>query len=175
MFTELFDDIVEENNYQLSISNAGILPQEPIVEPEPEEIVQPEKIAEPETIVQPEEIAAQVATAELPTNRILDVTDTTNMHVTDNIEHLRAQLEMTTCHLAETHESLATALAYAKVWRDMPVVVGIASNVAFPRAPRMVSTVTAERLRIQREGGVATKTKKPTCHCLHINRPAPDD
>ena len=170
MFTELFDDIVEENNYQLSISNAGILPQEPIVEPEPEDIVQPE------------EISAQVATAELPTNRILDVTDATNVDVPESIEHLREQLEMTTRHLAETREAFTNAMAHAGVWMHMPGnmaatagVVGVVSDVAFPRAPRMVSTVTAERLRIQREGGVATKTKKPTCHCLHINRPAPDD
>jgi len=151
VFTEVFDDIVEEQNYQLSISNAGSLQPQPEPIAEAEEIAEPEpqEIAEAEEIVRPEPIAAQV----LPTDRVLDVPNTTNVYVTDNIEHLRAQLEMTTRHLAETRESLATALAHTHVWRDMPGVVGIASNVAFPRAPRM-SAATAERLRLQREGGV---------------------
>ena len=163
VFTELFDDIVEENNYQLSISNAGILEQEPIVEQEP--IDEQEEIVEQEEIDEQFAMVEQVPTAELPTNRILDVTETTNVDVPDSIEHLRAQLEMTTRHLAETRESLTNALAHAQVWRNMPVVVGmvgVTSNVASFRAPRMVSAVTAERFRMQREGETAKKTKKDT-------------
>jgi len=170
VFTELFDDILEEHNYQLSISNAGILPEELIVQPEP--IVQAEEIVEPEEIVEEEEIAAQVATAELPTNRILDVTDATNVDVPESIEHLREQLEMTTRHLAETREAFTNAMAHAGVWMHMPGnmaatagVVGVVSDVAFPRAPRMVSAATAERFRLQREGGGANKTKKATSTC----------
>ena len=162
VFTELFDDILEEHNYQLSISNAGTLPEEQIAVPEEESAVPEEESAMPEeeSVMPEDESAAQVATAEMPTNRILDVTDAINGDIPESIEHLRERLEMTTRHLAETREALTNAIAHADTWMHMPGnsaatvgVVGVVSDVAFPRAPRMVSAVTAERLRLQREGG----------------------